>query len=158
MVREDDIDTNTGIMLVRDTKEGPMKKVYLIDEDVELVKSFPPAVGNPYFFRHQKGGKGIVAGSQFGPKYFNTWWLRACKKIGIEGVPVYPGTKHSTIIALGNDFSPEQIKKHGSGHTTNRAFDRYYQVDAEKKRELFAVARGVDKGEQDVCVISKLGR
>ena len=139
-VREDDISPDTGIMRITYNKERRPKVVYLLDEDVELVRSFPRAIGNPYFFRHGRG-KGLKAGERFGPKYLNTWWMRACEKIGVEGVPLYPGTKHSSIIALGDTFSPEQIKKHGSGHATNKAFDRYYQVDAKKKRELFAVAR-----------------
>lgn len=150
-IREDDISPDTGIMLIKYNKEKKPKKAYLLDEDVGTIRSFPQTVGNPYFFRHGKG-KGLVAGSQFGPKYLNTWWTRACKKVGVEGVSLYPGTKHSSIIALGDDYSPEQIKKHGSGHTTNKAFDRYYQVDAQKKRELFAKARGVKKDSEVIPI------
>ncbi len=146
-VKEDDISPGTGIMLIKHNKEKKPKKVYLLDEDIEIIRSFPATIGNPYFFRHGKG-KGLVPGSQFGPKYLNTWWTRACKEIGVEGVSLYPGTKHSSIIALGETFSPEQIKKHGSGHITNRAFDRYYQVDAAKKRELFAQARCTTVAQQ----------
>jgi len=153
-VREDDISPDTGIMLIKYNKEKKPKKVYLLDEDVELIRSFPRTIGNPYFFRHGKEDKGIKAGSQFGPNYLAKWWKRACKELGVEGVSLYPGTKHSSIIALGDDFSPEQIKKHGSGHTTNKAFDRYYQVDAAKKRGLFAVARGVSREKSHKCLIN----
>jgi len=153
-VREDDIDLSTGIMLVRHSKEGEPKRVHLLPEDVETVKSFPRVLGNPYFFRHGNVGSGIKAGTQFGPKYLNKWWMKACEEVGVEGVSLYPGTKHSSIIALGDDYTPEQIKKHGSGHTTNKAFDRYYQVDAQKKRELFAVARGkVEHGREKQKII-----
>ncbi|MGA2228263.1 MAG: hypothetical protein ABSH41_27835 [Syntrophobacteraceae bacterium] len=34
-------------------------------------------------------------------------------------------TKHSTVIALGEDFTPEQIKK-ASRVSTNKAFERYF--------------------------------
>lgn len=140
-IREDDIMPDLGIMRIRYNKERKPKTVYLLDEDIELVRSFPAAVGNPYFFRHTTGKGGVKAGSQFGPAYLRKWWQKACEEMGVKGVPLYPGTKHSSIIALGDQFTPEQIKKHGSGHTTNKAFDRYYQVDAAKKRELFAQAR-----------------
>jgi len=35
----------------------------------------------------------------------------------------------------------KRLKKYGTGHATNKAFDRYFQVSADKKRELSAMAR-----------------
>ena len=66
----------------------------------------------------------------FGPKYFNKWWLKACKNIGISGVSVYPGVKYSTIIALGKLLSPEQIQHNVTGHVSD-AFKRYFLPDVE---------------------------
>ncbi len=142
-VREGDIDTVNGIMQITHNKERKSKKVYLLDEDVEIIKTFPRAIDkNMFFFRHGKR-KGVHKSKkgQFGKDYLYTWWRRACQNIGVEGVPLYPGTKHSTVVALGEQCTPEQIKKYGTGHETNKAFDRYFQVSAEKKRELFAMAR-----------------
>ncbi|MGI6388256.1 MAG: hypothetical protein ACOX2W_14270 [Desulfomonilia bacterium] len=28
----------------------------------------------------------------FGPKYFSVWWTKAASEVGLEGVPLYPGT------------------------------------------------------------------
>ena len=38
------------------------------------------------FFRHPPGKKGVIPGSQFGDKYFNKWWMKACKNLGVEGL------------------------------------------------------------------------
>ena len=137
-VKEKDINLDYGIMNVRYNKEQKPKMVYLLDDDVEILKSMPRSFPDLYFFRHGKGRSGIQAGEQFGPAYLRKWWKRACENLGVEGVPLYPGTKHSSVIALGETCTPEEIKKYGTGHQTNKAFDRYFQVDAKKKRELFA--------------------
>ena len=144
-VREKDIDTSNGIMQIIHNKEKKFKRVYLIEEDLEIIKSFPVTIDkNMYFFRHGKR-RGVHKSKRgrFGKDYIYTWWRRACKNLGVEGVPLYPGTKHSTVVALGNDedCTPEEIKKYGTGHRTNEAFDRYFLVSGEKKRALSRKAR-----------------
>ena len=54
-------------------------------------------------------------GEQFGPKYFKKWWDKACENLGIKGVDLYGGTKHSTATALGELHTPEEIKRGGTG-------------------------------------------
>lgn len=58
---------------------------------------------------------------------FRKWWERACKKIGLDGVSLYPGTKHTTATEtaklLGSD------KALTASGLTNKAFDRYCQVE-----------------------------
>jgi hypothetical protein len=49
-------------------------------------------------------------------------------------------TKHSTITALRKKYSPEEIKKRGSGHKTNKAFARYFTIDDDDSRLLYADA------------------
>ena len=66
-------------------------------------------------------------GEQFGPKYFKKWWDKACENLGIKGVDLYGGTKHSTATALGELHTPEEIKRGGTGSATNKAFERYFQ-------------------------------
>ncbi len=142
-IKEKDIDLSNGIMEITHNKEKKPKKVYLLDEDIEIIKSFPPVIDKEmYFFRHGKR-KGVHKSKRgrFGKDYIYTYWRMACKNLGVEGVPLYPGTKHSTVVALGDDCTPEEIKKYGTGHETNKAFDRYFQVNAEKKRALFRKAR-----------------
>jgi integrase len=130
MVKERDINLEAKYILIKEPKEGTSDKgkyAYLDEEDVELIRSFPKGLPDMYFFRHIPGRKGLIAGSQFGPKYFKTWWDRACKNLGVEGVGLYGGTKHTVATALGQLLSPEEIKRGGTGSKTNKAFDRYFQ-------------------------------
>jgi integrase len=141
-VKEKDINLEYGIMNIRHNKEQKPKMAYLLDEDVELLKSMPRGFPELYFFRHGKRkGVALKKRGQFGKDYLYTWWRRACKNLGVEGVPLYPGTKHSSVIALGDTSTPEEIKKYGTGHETNKAFDRYFQVDGKKKRDLLVKTR-----------------
>ena len=102
-----------------------------------------------YFFRHERGIAGCRAGSQFGGKYFWKWWRKACENLGIEEVPLYPGTRHSSVRALRKKFSPEQIKS-GTMHATNKAFERYYSVGADDIREIYALSK--PKSKQSVVI------
>jgi hypothetical protein len=45
-------------------------------------------------------------------------------------VDLYSGTEHSSATALRKFRSPEQIKK-ATMHTTNKAFERYFQIELE---------------------------
>lgn len=117
-----------------DPKEGEPKYIHLLPEHIDIIKEIrdmvPAAMPDMPFFRHLKTKSGVKAGTQFGPKYFNQWWLKACKNIGIEGVPLYPGVRHSTVTALGKVLSPEQIQHNITGHVSD-AFRRYFLPDAE---------------------------
>lgn len=142
-IKEEDIDVSNGIMRIIRNKEKKPKVVYLLEEDIEIIKSFPPVIDkNMFFFRHGKR-KGVAKSKRgyFGKDYIAGYWKQACKNLGVEGVPLYPGTKHSTVVALGETCTPEEIRKHGTEHTNNKAFDKYLQVSAEKKRALFRQAR-----------------
>lgn len=51
--------------------------------------------------------------------------VKACAHIGIEGVGLYGGTRHSSIRALiAEQYTPEQIKQAAMSET-NKAFERY---------------------------------
>jgi len=39
-------------------------------------------------------------GKQFGRDYLSLAWSRCCRALGITGVPLYPGTKHTTVTDL----------------------------------------------------------
>ena len=64
--------------------------------------------------------------------------------LGVEGVSVYPGTKHSTATFLRKELGKEAAKE-ATGHTTDKAFGRYILGDADSLRGLYAHARA-DKG------------
>jgi hypothetical protein len=40
----------------------------------------------------------------------------------------------------GDGYSPEEIKR-ATGHSTNKAFDRYLHIDEDEIRQMFAMGR-----------------
>ena len=103
--------------------------VPILPEDAELISEIPQGFPNLYFFRHVEGISGVKAGEKFGEKYLYKKWKEAFNALGISGVDLYGGTRHSTTAALRSELSPEQIKA-GTLHTTNKAFERYFQATA----------------------------
>jgi hypothetical protein len=49
---------------------------------------------------------------------------------------MYGGTKHTSVTALAEYFSPEEIRL-GAKISTNKAFERYLQIDEQKTVELY---------------------
>lgn len=157
-VKEQDIDRKTGEMWIRHTKEGKEKRIYLLDEDLAFINSLPQGFPEMPFFRHgRRKGVGLAlmkSGGQFGRKCIYSWWMKACKNLGIKGVDLYGGTKHSTVTAAREIMTPEEIRKYLTGHATNAAFDRYLQVDAQKQREASTAIR---KPLHTSCIHEKQG-
>jgi integrase len=135
-IKEGDIDLKQGEIIIPHPKEKRPKKVFLLDEDIELIKGLPRGLPGLYFFRHVKGVSGVQAGRQFGEKYLYKWWKKACGNLGIEGVDLYGGTRHSTVRALRKYRTPEQIKL-ASMHSTNKAFERYFQIKPDDLRNIY---------------------
>jgi hypothetical protein len=50
--------------------------------------------------------------------------VKACSNLGIEGVDLYGGTRHSSVRALRRYRTPEEIKE-AAMSATNKAFERY---------------------------------
>ncbi len=144
-LKEKDIDIKLGYFIILHPKEKRPKLVPIIDEDIGILKSMPR--GLPYldFFRHVKGISRVTAGQKFGNKYFYKWWKKACKNLNIDGVDLYGGTRHSTVTALREVFSPEKIRKSGTLHSTNKAFDRYLQVKTNDARSVYETANNLTK-------------
>ena len=141
-IREGDLDPKLGLFVVLKTKEGREKFVPMLDEDKELIKSLPTGLPQLPFFRHGQGVSGCTPGEPFGHKYFYKWWKRACKNLGIDGVDLYGGTRHSSATALKQFLTPEQIKA-GTMHSTNKAFERYFQTNASDALEVFKLTSKV---------------
>jgi len=68
-----------------------------------------------WFFRHGKL-KGRQPGEQFGKDYFYHWWRRACNNLGITGVDLYGGARHSTTTALSAVFGHQRLQDDGTYH------------------------------------------
>jgi integrase len=139
-IQEKHIDLDHGRILIPHPKEKTPKYVFLIDEDIQFLRSLPRAFPELYFFRHTKGNGGAKPGQKFGKCFLYNCWKRACDAVGIKDVDLYGGTRHTTMVELRKRHSPEAIKR-GAGTQTNKAFDRYLQVTADELRPLYQDAR-----------------
>lgn len=120
------------IRILKPTKRKNTQKIIrLLPEHAEmweeLSKQYPSFPTMPYF-RHIRGLKGVTADKQYGKDLFYKWWVRACKNLGVEGLDLYGGTRHSTTTAIA-EMTDEATAKQASGHMTNKAFDRYCQAE-----------------------------
>jgi hypothetical protein len=109
----------------------------MLPDDIELYKAQPSGLPDLFFFRHLKGNGAAKPGSQFGKDYFYKWWARACRELGIEGVDLYGGTKHTSTTAMSEYFTPDEMKTSGTMHATNAAFERYFQAKAKPSRAIY---------------------
>ena len=96
------------------------------------------------FFRSCKGEEGVAPDVPFNEKRLYKWWKKACANLGVEGVDLYGGTRHSSVTALREFCTPEEIKR-ATMHSTNQAFERYYQTDGEELRKIYAVSGSNNK-------------
>jgi hypothetical protein len=71
--------------------------------------------------------------------------IKACKNLGIKGIDLYGGTKHSTATALGEFLTPEQIKRGGTGSATNKAFERYFQPRRRESAKVVSTIKELQK-------------
>lgn len=131
-VTEADIDVSSGVMVIRypTKRKGQVKAIRLIDGHVETflkLKEQYPGIGEAPFFRHHGNLPGCSAGEVFGPAYFRKAWNKACDALGIRNLDLYGGTRHTTTTELSRNYSSDIARK-ASGHETNKAFDRYCQV------------------------------
>lgn len=122
-------------LVIPDPKGPEPILVFLYDDDLEELDRLPRGLPDLPFFRHVAGIKGVRAGRKFGDKYLYKAWVRACSNLGLmktETRPItdlYAGTRHSTVNALAEILSPEEIKR-GGAWRTNAAFERYFQERA----------------------------
>jgi integrase len=141
---EEDIDLKQGLITIRnhktDQQTSKLKFITLLPEDVELIRKMPKGFPSMPFFRRDRGSAGKHAGTQFGRDIFYVYWQMACKELGIEGIDLYGGTRHSSARALRKHLTPEGIRRL-TGHETNKAFERYYQVGIDELREGYALTR-----------------
>lgn len=143
-LKEKDIDIGIGALIIPHPKEKQPKLIFLLDDDLEILRGMPRGLPDLYFFRHQAGRSGVKAGQKFGDRYLYKYWKKACDKLGIEGVDLYGGTRHSTATALSEVLTPEQIKS-GTMHSTNKAFERYFQRKAIDAKVVYQTAKNLQQ-------------
>ncbi len=155
-IKEGDFDLSLGVVNVQYNKEKKPKIVPLLKEDIELIKSFPRALPQVYFFRHDKR-KGVSEKkrNKFGKDYLYTWWKLACKNLDVENVDLYGGTRHSSVKALRDQFTPEQIKK-ASMHSTNVAFERYFKLELDDVKNIYRKTKKENKKKGKVIKIDEI--
>jgi integrase len=139
-VRERDLNLSGGFIVIPHPKEKKPKIASLLDEDKELLKAIPRGLPDLFFFRHPAGLSGAKAGERFGNRYLYKYWKKACANLKIEGIDLYGGTRHSTVTALSEHLTPEQIKA-GTLHSTNKAFERYFRAQATTSKLVHETAR-----------------
>lgn len=158
-VKEKAVDYERGVIFIEgeDEKTGAPKVVYLLDEDVAALKALGPSFPELFVFRHIKGSGAARPGAKFGPDYLQRWWNKACKYLGISGVSLYPGTRHSSVVHLRESYSPESIKR-ATGHKTNSAFDRYLQVSGSELRAMYARSKSANTDQQVINIFDPTRR
>jgi hypothetical protein len=139
-IKEKEIILATGHLLIPRPKEKRYKAVPLLDEDKALAAQYLRTDTRELpFFRHLAGQKGVVAGDPFGKNLFWVWWKKACSNLAVKDLDLYGGTKHTSVTALAQYFTPEEIKM-SAKISTNKAFERYLQIDEQKTVELYRYA------------------
>lgn len=126
-IKEKQIDLRNQSIIIPHPKEKIPKIIYLLDVDTELLKSVPRGLPELPFFRHDRKRRWskCISGKQWSRKYLYYWWTKACQNLGIKGIDLYGGTRHSTTTALGKICTPEEVQD-ATGHTS-KAFQRYFQ-------------------------------
>lgn len=128
-VFEDSLDENGFLTIHNPTKrKNKFKVIRLLPEHVDewrRLQNLYPAVPTMPFFRHKPHGR--EANLLFGKNMFRKWWDRACKKVGLDGVSLYPGTKHTTATETAKLLGSDKALQ-ASG-LTNKAFERYCLVE-----------------------------
>lgn len=104
-----------------------------------ILKKRYPALPNVKFFRHHHVS-GIKNGTPFGKDVLYKWWKKACDNLGIEGLDLYGGTRHTTTTAIAT-LAGEANAKKASGHLTNKAFERYCQAEDQTAFEMAKLVR-----------------
>ena len=133
---ESQVDRQRGVLIIPHPKERRAKIIPLIADDIEIINSLPLAFAQSMpFFRHETNGK--LCGKAFGHDQLYRAWRRACERLGVSGVPIYPGTKHSTAMGLRSVATPEEIRSM-TLHSTSEAFNRYFQTGGEDLRTLLS--------------------
>ena len=139
-IRERDIDLKYGVVIIHNpTKtKNKSKTIRLLDRHIEIIGEMMikyPALPHMPFFRHVPGVSGVSANAPFGPKYFKKWWDKACQNLGIQGLDLYGGTRHTTTTEIARLAGADKARK-ATAHETNKAFDRYCQFQDDTAFEM----------------------
>jgi integrase len=143
LVKERDYDRDSGVLTIREhkTSRTTPKTIKLLASDRHLLGSLPKGDAEDYLFRYDHAVSTAPSGAPFGKRSLYRSWKRACKQVGVSGVDLYGGTRHSSAVALYKEqgLSPEQIRR-ATGTRTSKAFMRYLPLDLEDVAEIHSLA------------------
>jgi len=145
-LREADVDMVHGELTFHypTKRKNKLKKTRLLDHHIEIIaelKEMHPALPGVLFFRHHGGVQSVKSDQPFGPKYLKTRWDDACRALGIEGLDLYGGTRHTTTTEIARRAGTANARK-ASAHETNKAFDRYCQYQDDTAFEMARIVKG----------------
>ena len=112
---------------------------------MELIRSLPRGFPEMYFLRYEYPVKGRKVGQRFGRDYLYHVWRRACAALGIQGVPLYPGTKHITISDWAKTYPIARIQE--AAGVLSEAIQHYTVLNGDDCVSLYEEAHptGSDK-------------
>ena len=145
-VTEDDYDKDHGaIVFTNPTKLKNKFKIIKLIPDLkekldELIADYPGLPHMP-LFRHSPTAQ--TPEKPFGKNFLRKIWKQACDEIGLEGVSLYPGTKHTTTTEFAKRAGSDKAKR--ATGLTNKAFERYCLAEDETAFEM-AEIRGQKQG------------
>ena len=138
--QEKHIDLKSGVLVIPEPKEGvDPKTIQLLPEHVDLIKSLPRGFPEMYFLRYDYPVKGRRVGQRFGRDYLYHVWRKACVTLDLKGVPLYPGTKHTTISDWARRYSTARIQQ--AAGVISKAIERYTVLGEEDCVSLYKEAR-----------------
>lgn len=146
-VKEKEFNREEGLLVIRKHKGSRTvpKIVRLLPEDVTLLESLPRGFPEMPLFRYDYDHMHMRAGDALGIQGLYRTWKRACSDLGIEGVDLYGGTRHSSAIALYKEAGiPRDEIKLSTGHATTKSFMRYLPMDVDMVANIHRHARPSD--------------
>lgn len=152
-ITEENINLEYGEIIIHDPtkRKNQFKQILLIPEHIERFRQLKqkyPGVSKLKFFRHVPGVQSVKPDQPFGHKLFYKRWIRACQNLKIKGLDLYAGTRHTSITEIARRYGTSNAIK-TSGHSTNKAFERYCRVQDHTALEMAkARAETVNGGGQ----------
>ena len=150
-ITEADIDLLSGVITIHfpTKKKNTPKTIRLIDrhiKEIEILKMNYAGMPHMPFFRHVKGVSGVTVEAQFGEKYFYKWWKRACRNLGIEGLDLYGGTRHTTTTESAKLLG-QAAAKQALGNTSNKSMERYCLIQDDGTYDIVRKIDSLKKGK-----------
>lgn len=106
-------------------RRAPAPKIaYLTDEQIAYLKTLKWGDPDEYFMTYTIQRSGVTPGKKIHPKVINKWVKKAGEALGVD-TTCYASTKHTTATGLNQYLNREAIRRFGTQHETQEAYDHY---------------------------------